>query len=53
MISSPIPLLTGLLSLSRTIIGKQLPCKADDIPVPEYFGTKVTDVTAKEVHGYV
>jgi hypothetical protein len=51
MISSPILLLTGVLSLSRTAIGKQLACNAGDIPVPEYFGTKVTDVTAKEVHG--
>jgi hypothetical protein len=51
MIFPPILLLTGVLSLSRTVTGKQLPCNADDIPVPEYFGVKVTGVTAKEVHG--
>lgn len=50
MWSNYLLLLTG--SFLAKASGKQLPCNADDIPVPEYFGTKVTSLTAKEVHGW-
>ena len=46
-------LLTGsVLALSATVVSKQLPCTADDIPTPKYFGTEVTRLTAIEVHEF-
>ena len=52
MASATFVLTLGLSILSQTVSGKQLTCKAEDIPKSEYFGTKVTSITAKEVHGY-
>ena len=39
-------------SISTTAIAKQLACNADEIPIPEYFGTKVTSLTAEERRGW-
>ena len=41
-----------LLGLANVALGKQLPCVANEIPIPEYFGTKVTSLTVNEVHEY-
>lgn len=49
MLSTSSLLLCALSSLAASVTAKQLACNADDIPVPEYFGTKVTSLTAKEV----
>jgi hypothetical protein len=37
-------------SISASAIAKQLACNADEIPIPEYFGTKVISLTAEERH---
>ena len=44
-------LVSWLLCLTGSATGKQLTCNSD-IPLPEYFGTKVTNLSAKEVHGW-
>lgn len=48
-------LLLGLLKLSFSAASKSsgtLPCRADSIPKPEYFGTSVTNLQAQEVKGW-
>ena len=52
MLSSTLWLTSGLLCLVNTGLAKQLACTADTIPVPGYFGTKVTNIAVKEVRGY-
>ena len=42
-------LMASLLSIA---FAKQLPCKADAIPIPEYFGTEVTSLTAVKVRNF-
>ncbi|KAK3720576.1 hypothetical protein LTR37_003625 [Vermiconidia calcicola] len=44
-------LVSSLLSQVVDVTAKQLLCN-DEIPIPEYRGTKVTSLTAKEVRGY-
>ena len=53
MISSKIfPVASILLSFTAHVAAKQLACVADQIPRPEYFGTQVLNLEAKEVRGY-
>ena len=41
----------SILCLKSTTFARQLACN-DEIPLPEYFGTKVTTLTAKEVRDW-
>lgn len=39
--------------VATTSLAKQLACNPDDIPIPKYFGTKVTSLMAKEMRGFM
>ena len=51
MKSFPIYLLSYLLSSTNCVTALE-ECIADKIPYPEYFGTKVIKIEAKEIHDY-
>ena len=52
MLLCKLSLYTALLSLTATAVSKQLSCSANVIPVPTYFGTKVLNIDAEEIHDY-